>query len=154
MFGDSSSALRHEHVPAIDVAIRVRRDRQSLEIESTEIQLDERLRLGPDAVVASPQIRWGLDGSLLADEIVLIFGRSLDWTGPVARRVRGLHLVEDLFAHPFCLTRNRPMVLSGPLKVRFPPGVDTLGWNFGAVLVRGGDTPWVGDAVLRLECAR
>lgn len=152
MIRDTSSALRPEHAPAIDISIHVRRDRQTLEVENTEIQLDARLRLGPDAIVPSPQIRWGLDGSLLGDEIVLVFGRSLDWTGPVARRIRGLHLIEDLFPHPFCLTRKRSMVLSGPLNVRFPHGVDTLGWNFGVVLVRGDDTPWVGDAVLRLEC--
>lgn len=144
------SSVRPGHVPTLDAPIRIRRDRQTLEIDELELHVDPRGRFGPDVAAQTPQVRWTLDGSLMTDEIVLIFGRSLDWTGPISQRARQLTLVEDVFPQPFALSRSRPWMLSGPPRVPFPQGVDTVGWSFGAVLVRGDDTPWIGRSVLRL----
>lgn len=154
MIRDTSPALRPAHAPALDVPIRVRRDRQSLEIDRAELMIDEHGRFGPDPVVTTPQVRWSLDGSLLPDEVVLIFGRSLDWTGPWSRLARDLPLIEDVFPHPYSLSQHRPIVLSGAPRIRFPRGQKTVGWSFGAILVRGDDSPWVGGSVLRLTRTR
>ena len=150
MLRDTIPAVVPERLPTVDVTVHVRRDRQTIEVDDAELVLEARQRFRPDHALALSQIRWSLEGRLLPDEIVLIFGRSLDWTGPLARTARGLTLVEDVFPHPFSLSRNRPWVLSGPPRVPFPRDVDVVGWSYGAVLVRGDDAPWTGSSVLRL----
>lgn len=151
MIRDSApSSARPERLSTLDVPIRVRRDRQAIEIDDVELHIDARARFGADPEIRESQIRWVLDGDLLPDEIVLIFGCSLDWSGPARSRQPRLPLVEDVFSHPFALCRTRPWMLSGPPRVPFPRGVDVVGWKFGVVLVRGEDTPWTGGSVLRL----
>lgn len=151
MIRDTPQAVRPERLSTIDVAICVRRDRQTIEIPEAIVPVDARQRFGDDpALPHAARIRWSIDGRLLPDEVVLIFGRSLQWTGPTSRRGHDLTLIEDVFPHPYSLTRDRPQVLTDPLRVNFPRGVDTVGWTCGAVLVRGDDTPWTGASVLRL----
>lgn len=151
MIRDTPHAVRPERLSTIDVAVHVRRDRQTIEIPEVIVPVDARQRFGDDpAVPPGPRIRWSIEGRLLPDEVVLIFGRSLQWTGPVSRHAHGITLIENVFPHPYSLTRDRPQVLTDPLRVAFPRGADTVGWTCGTVLVRGDDTPWTGSSVLRL----
>ncbi|HKK70397.1 MAG TPA: hypothetical protein VKA86_04210 [Candidatus Krumholzibacteria bacterium] len=146
MIREMAEAVRPAPLPVVDIRIRVHRDGRRVQVEDAEIHVPAEARRADDR----PRVRWCLDGDLLADELVLVHGRPLDWTGPSLRRVRGLRLVEGAFPQPFLLTRQQPRVLSGPVRDVFPDDVGEVGWSFGAVLVRGDDTPWVGSSLLRL----
>jgi hypothetical protein len=146
MIREMTEAVRPAPMPTVDVRIRVHRDGRRIQIDEAEIRVPAAARRADE----HPRVRWCVEGDLLADELVLVHGRPLDWTGTELRRVRGLQLVEGVFPQPFLLNRQQTRLISGPVRVAFPPDVDEVGWNFGAVLVRGEDTPWVGSSILRL----
>ena len=147
LMAEGHATLRQPSLlPLVDLPIHVDRDRETLDLSDTQICVappvdgDERAR----------QVRWCVDGSLLPDEMILVFGRPLDWVGRTLRKDRTLKLVENVFPQPFTLTRHAPHQLSGIPRIAFPPGIDTVGWAYAAVLVRGDDTPWIRSALLRL----
>ena len=143
MIRESHEATRPARLPCVDVPIQIRRDRGRLAIAEVEVPVD------PRASARTPwQVRFVLDGELLGDELILVYEQAIDCSGPHARRMGGLILVEDVFEHPFVLSRRRPACWSGPPNVRFPRGVDAVGWCFGALLVRGDDRPYVGSSLL------
>ncbi len=146
MIREMAEAVRPAPLPVVDVHIRVHRDRRRIQIDEAEVHVPAAAPRADDR----PRVRWCVEGDLLADELVLVHGRPLDWSGTELRRRRGLPLVEGVFPQPFLLDRQQTRLISGPVRVVFPPDVDVVGWNFGAVLVRGEDTPWVGSSILRL----
>ena len=146
MIRETAEAVRPARLPTCDVPIRVRRDRSKLLVAEAEIHVVPAPRLDD----CCGHVRWNVVDPLLPDETILIYGRSIEWTGPVSKHSRGLKLVENLFPQPIMLSRDRPRLLTGPVHVAFPPDLEQVGWNFGAVLVRGDDPPWVTSAILRI----
>lgn len=146
MYGELHAA-QPQPLEILDLPIRVRRDLESLEIQEAELVVPAH----PERAAGPRQLRWHVDGSLLPDEMLLVFERTLDWTGPVSRMMQGLPLVQGVFPQPFVLTRARAEAVSGLPRVHFPPEHPCVGWGFAAVLVRGEDSPWIRSSVLRLR---
>ena len=143
----ADSAAR-QILPALDLPIRVLRKENRLELGSGEIFV------GP-FTIGDPRprvVQWRVDGGLMPDEMVLIFGRPLDWTGPVCDEDPSLPLVEECLGGPLILTRHRPVARSlEPAVERLKARGERLGWCFGAVLLRGEDSPWYAQSVLTIS---
>ena len=143
----SESAAR-QVLPALDLPIRVLRNENRLELGSGEIFV------GPFSPgdLRPRVVQWRVDGGLMPDEMVLIFGRPLDWTGPVCDEDPGLPLVEECLGGPLILTRRNPFVRSRePVVERLKTPGKRLGWCFGAVLLRGDDSPWYAQSLLTIS---
>jgi hypothetical protein len=99
------------------------------------------------------QIRWVVEDGLLPDEVLVIFGKPLDWNGPQAPGPNTLTLVETPFCSTLTMSRSRTEILSGPPVFEFPHGAIAVGWFYGIVLIRGEDTPIVVDPLVRIHRA-
>lgn len=137
-------------LPTFELAIRVRRDLHRLEVGEAEIvfghwRLDEK---------RPRQVRWLVHGGLLPDELVIIFGKPLDWSQPNRGGDPAMPLVEDIFSAPFVLNRRGNQVTSGVPRFDYPEGPEVVAWNYGVVLIRGHDTPWITDSLLRIRRVR
>ncbi|RKZ13861.1 hypothetical protein DRQ53_06295 [bacterium] len=132
-------------LPALDLPVRVLRDEGRLELAAGEIVVGPHRPDDPRPRV----VQWRVDGGLMPDEMILIFGRPLDWTGPVCDEEPSLPLVEDCLGGPFILTRQKPLIRS-PEPVIGAGGDARVGWCYGAVLLRGEDRPWYTQSILRL----
>jgi hypothetical protein len=97
------------------------------------------------------QLRWSLHDRLLPDELLIIFGKPLHWTGPRGPQPEHLPLVEDIFPVPLTLGRHRESVVSGRPRLDANLDVTSVAWHYGVVLLRGHDTPWVADGHLRID---
>ena len=144
----TSDAPQPNPLPALDLPIRVLRDEGRLELRRGD------LFVGP----AGPADRrprvvgWRVEEGLMRDEMILVFGRPLDWTGPLCEEEPGLPLVEHGLGGPFVLTRRRPVARSiVPPPTLFPDPAQRVGWCFGAVLLRGEDNPWYAQSRLTLH---
>jgi hypothetical protein len=138
-------------LPALDLPVRVLRSESRLELGTGEIFVGPYAPGDPRPRV----VQWRVDGGLMADEMILIFGRPLDWTGPVCDRDPELPLVEDALGGPLMLTRRHPVARSPEPVVEQLEGTgERLGWCFGAVLLRGDDTPWYAQSILSIRRAR
>jgi hypothetical protein len=91
----------------------------------------------------------------MPDEMILVFGRPLDWTGPKCTEDPSLALVENCLGGPLILTRRTPIARSPEPVV--PPSLrqthGKLGWCFGAVFLRGQDSPWYAQSLLTISRA-
>ncbi len=135
-------------LPALDLPIRVLRNENRLELGTGEIFVGH-FTLGD---LRPRVVQWRVDGGLMPDEMVLIFGRPLDWTGPVCDEDPGLPLVEECLGGPLILTRRSPVVRSRePMVERLQAPGERLGWCFGAVLLRGEDSPWYAQSLLTIS---
>ena len=146
----ADSAAR-QTLPALDLPVRVLRAESRLELGAGEIFV------GPFSV-DDPRprvVQWRADGGLMPDEMILIFGRPLDWTGPVCDENPALPLVENCLGGPLILTRRQPVVRSQePVVERLQAQGDRLGWCFGAVLLRGDDNPWYAQSLHTISRVR
>lgn len=135
-------------LPALDLPIRVRRHQSRLELARGDLYVGA---LPPDD--PRPRlVQWRVDGGLMMDEMLIVFGRPRDWTGPVCEDEPGLPLVEDGLGGPVVLTRRRPLVRSAlPDASIFSEGIYRVGWCFGVVLLRGEDSPWYAQSRLTLH---
>lgn len=135
-------------LPALDLPVQVLREERRLRLGSGELVLGPVRPGDPRPRVA----RWTVQGGLMPDEMVLIFGRPLDWTGPVCDQDPGLPLVENCLGGPFILTRKKLVICSPEPELPEPlPHVTRFGWCYGAVLLRGEDSPWYAQSMLTLN---
>lgn len=148
MAGDSPA---RQQLPALELPVRVLREEGRLELGRGEIFV------GPLAPAdARPRVvEWRVVGGLMPDEMILVFGRPLDWTGPKCTEDPTLTLVEHCLGGPLILTRRDPVARS-PEPV-LPPSIQRggprLGWCFGAVFLRGEDSPWYAQSLLTISRA-
>lgn len=144
MSGDS---VMPKLLPALDLPVLVLRDEGRLKLRTGELYVGP----GPADDPRPRVVQWRIDGGLMPDEMVLIFGRPLDWTGPVCTEDPKIPLVENCLGGPLLLTRKVPLVRSGEVRLptAAPPG-PRLGWCYGAVLLRGEDRPWYAQSLLTL----
>ena len=135
-------------LPALDLPVRVLRDEGRLELGSGEIFVGPFKSGDPRPRV----VEWRVDGGLMPDEMVLIFGRPLDWTGPNCTEDPSLTLVEDCLGGPMILSRRNPVARSPEPVVgqKVQAGL-RLGWCYGAVLLRGEDRPWYAQSLLTIS---
>jgi hypothetical protein len=100
-------------------------------------------------------VEWRVVGGLMPDEMILVFGRPLDWTGPKCTEDPSLALVEGCLGGPLILTRRDPVARSQEpvLPSSFQRGHEKLGWCFGAVFLRGRDNPWYAQSLLTISLA-
>ncbi len=144
----AADSTAHQALPALDLPIRVLRNENRLELGTGEIFVGPFTPGDPRPRV----VQWRVDGGLMPDEMVLIFGRPLDWTGPVCDEDHSLPLVEECLGGPLILTRRSPVVRSPePIVERFRARGERLGWCFGAVLLRGDDSPWYAQSLLTIS---
>jgi hypothetical protein len=129
-------------LPAAEIVVEINRDTGRILARKAQIRCasDER------ALDAHQQVCWTMRSGLLPDELVLIFGKPLDWSGPVGPGPERLPLVENPFCGPFALCRGRSRVWSGRPRLEFPPNTHAVAWMYGIILVRGQDTPVMGDS--------
>jgi hypothetical protein len=143
---DESAA--RQALPALDLPIRVLRNENRLELGSGEIFVGLFTAGDPRPRV----VQWRIDGGLMPDEMVLVFGRPLDWTGPVCDEDPSLPLVEECLGGPLILTRRNPLARSRePMVEKLKARSERLGWCFGAVLLRGDDSPWYAQSLLTIS---
>lgn len=135
-------------LPALDLPIRVLRSEARLQLGHGE------LFVGP-AAPSDPRprvVQWRVEGGLMPDEMILVFGRPRDWTGPVCEEDPRLPLVEDTLGGPLVLTRRSPVARSSEPSLALLSGLGPrVGWCFGVVLLRGEDSPWYAQSRLILH---
>lgn len=134
-------------LPAADVVVEINRDTGTILAHRVQIRCTEG---GTAQDGAHQQVCWTMRSNLLPDELVLIFGKPLDWSGPVGPDPERLPLVENPFCSPFALYRGRSQVWSGLPRVEFPPHTHAVAWMYGIILVRGQDTPVLGDSLVEI----
>jgi hypothetical protein len=100
---------------------------------------------------AAQQIHWKLADPMLPDELLIIFGKPLKWTGPRGPQPEQLTLVENIFPVPLTLGQHRASALSGRPQLDDELKGKSVAWHYGVVLLRGRDTPWVADGHLRID---
>lgn len=134
---------------ALQLPVRVLREERRLELGRGEIFVGP---LGPDD--PRPRVvEWHVVGGLMPDEMILVFGRPLDWTGPKCNEEPSLTLVEDCLGGPLILTRRDPVARSPEpaLPSSMASGLTRLGWCFAAVFLRGEDRPWYAQSLLTIS---
>jgi len=143
----SGSAPETKILPSAELCIHIHRDRGEVVLERVEIHV------GPSALPSElpQQLRWSLSGTLLPDELLIVYGKPLSWAGPHTQDSERLPHVEDAFPSPLTLGRNRRDSLSGAPRVRFPDGTALVAWPFGVVLLRGQDTPLMAESHVRIR---
>jgi hypothetical protein len=136
-------------LPALDLPIHILRQEGRLELGTGEIFVGPLNPSDPRPRV----VEWRVEGGLMPDEMVLVFGRPLDWTGPVCEEDPNLPLVESCFdGGPIALTRRHPVARTGePRTGVFDGAGSRIGWCFGVVLLRGEDSPWYAQSRLTLH---
>ncbi len=119
-----------------------------------------RIRVPPEIDIWAPEtspskgpqrLRLSIRGELLCDEMVLVYGRPLCWTGEVKVRGDAIPYVERIFGQIFSLNIDCPELLTPPPRVRFPEQASRVAWSYGAVLVRGDDPPWADSGLVRIH---
>lgn len=142
---DSAQPQRH---PTVDVGIHILRGDARILVPS-----HVELFLGSDrGERALPQrLRFHIEGDLLCDEMVMVYGRPLAWTGERAEGEVTVPMVEEIFGKIFVLRPDRSEVVTPVPQVHFPEGVRTVAWNYGTVLVRGDDPPWNTAGILHIH---
>lgn len=143
----AAESTADQMLPALDLPVRVLRSESRLELGSGEIFVGPFTAGDPRPRV----VQWRVDGGLMPDEMILIFGRPLDWTGPVCDEDPSLPLVEECLGGPLILTRRRPLVHSQePVVEQLLAHGERVGWCFGAVLLRGDDSPWYAQSLVTI----
>ena len=148
MAGDSPA---RQPLPALELPVRVLRDEHRLELGRGEIFVGPLEPGDPRPRV----VEWHVVGGLMPDEMILVFGRPLDWTGPKCNEDPSLNLIENCLGGPLILTRRDPVARSPePVLPHALTSVQTrLGWCFGAVFLRGEDRPWYAQSLLTISKA-
>jgi hypothetical protein len=145
----AGEAPRRQKLPALELPVRVLRDQGRLELGRGEIFVGHFAASDPRPRI----VEWRVVGGLMPDEMILVFGRPLDWTGPQCTEDPSLTLVEGCLGGPLILTRRQPVARSAepvvPSSVQ--PGTSRFGWCFGAVLLRGEDSPWYAQSLLTIS---
>lgn len=137
--------------PAMDVRIQIDRTHETLRVPDAEIHYRGPHHAPPPHL--AQQLHWVVADGLLPDELLIIFGKPLDWSGPNGPAPESLPLVESPFCAPYTMSRARTEVWSGIPDFEFPSGVDAVGWLYGIVLIRGHDTPLLVDPMVRIQRA-
>jgi hypothetical protein len=147
----AQNAPARQPLPALVLPIRVLRESGRLELGTGEIFVGSYSPGDPRPRI----VEWRVEGGLMPDEMILIFGRPLDWTGPKCTEDPTLTLVEDVLGGPVMLSRRNPVERSAEPVV--PAGAaagNRLGWCYGAVLLRGEDRPWYAQSLLTISRVR
>lgn len=130
------SAPRPEALPAASVVIEINRETGRVVAHDVEIYVPTGHAIDPDL---PQQVRWVVRSGLLPDELVIVFGKPLDWAGAAA--ADGIRQVENVFECPFTLGRTTPERASGPCRIEVPDTEPVLAWPYGIVVLRGNDRP-------------
>lgn len=133
-------------VPAVTVDIRIFRGEARLHLPPAVS-----LFLPGNGTARPNRLRWRLRGELFCDEMVLVYGRPLVWTGERSRTDPDLPHVEGIFERTFRLDADHPELLTAVPRVEFPESAMRVGWNYGAVLVRGDDPPWAASGWVHIH---
>lgn len=145
---NSQDAARRQALPEVVLSIEVRRDLAALEIESVELLARGQLQSPNDI---TQRLRWKMRSPLLPDELLIIFGKPLEWAGASTRALEDIPHVEDVFPTPVALGPQKLEVLSEAARVDFPDAAEIVAWPFGIVLLRGHDIPLTADSHLRIR---
>lgn len=127
---------RPEALPAASVVIEINRETQRVVAHDVDIYVPTGHAIDPDL---PQQVRWVVRTGLLPDELVIVFGKPLDWAGPATDD--GIPQVENAFDCPFTLGRTCPERASGPYRSSVPDHTPVVAWQYGIVVLRGNDRP-------------
>jgi len=138
MPGPSSPQPRS--MPAASVVIEINRELNRVVAHDVEIYVPTGHSIDP---TLPQQVRWVVRSGLLPDELVIVFGKPLDWAG--VQTEDGIRHVEGAFDAPFTLGRTCAERTSGPCRLRLPDGDARVAWPYGIVVLRGNDRPLTTD---------
>lgn len=149
-FDASSGGVQPDRLPLADVEIRILRSEARLHLpETTRIFVPPPDRGGDPS--QPDRLRLKVMDELFCDEMVLVYGRPLCWTGSADAQGNSPCFVERIFGEVFTLhSENLELVTPKP-SVEFPRGHDRVAWSYGAVLVRGDDPPWGGSGIVHID---
>jgi hypothetical protein len=97
------------------------------------------------------RLRLKVYGDLFCDEMLLVYGRPLCWTGSSGGSGEPLRFVERVFDQIFSLSSDRSEIVTPAPSVVFPEGHARVAWSYGAVLVRGDDPPWAASGLVHIH---
>lgn len=136
-------AMNAGALPSASCTIHIDRDEGRLLVDEVV------LWYGPRRGRHPAQVRWVVEGELLPDEVVLIYSRPLEWTGP--HTDEQIPLACDLFPETFLLNCRRGEAHSGPPRLGDRnPGL--FACSYGVVLMRGDDEPLRSQALIKVHC--